>query len=137
MKTELQRKLMENYPKLFGLMGDTSKGPKMPMTLFGIECDNGWYNLLDSLFYFLEYENTHGSEDSPIELTQVKEKFGTLRVYYLGGRLESSAVDDMINLAERLSAVTCEECGAPGEIDHTAGWLRCRCKAHEKASWEA
>jgi hypothetical protein len=126
MKAQLTRELIEKYPTLF------DRNPKTCVTLFGFECGDGWYNLLDSLFFFLEYENKNGSEDNPITLTQVKEKFGTLRVYYIGGRLESSAVDSMINLAERLSGVTCEECGAPGEIDHKAGWLRCRCKAHTK-----
>ena len=58
--------------------------------------------------------------------TQVKEKYGTLRFYYNGG-------DDMISgmerMAEAMSAVTCEVCGAPGKT-LGGGWIRTLCRQH-------
>ena len=44
---------------------------------------------------------------------QVKEKFGTLRFYYTGG---DDRIDGMVRMAESMSAVTCETCGAPGKL---------------------
>lgn len=59
---------------------------------------------------------------------QVKEKFGTLRFYYHGG---DDVVDGMVRMAESMSAVMCEECGAPGETGGT-GWITTRCEKHRK-----
>lgn len=57
---------------------------------------------------------------------QVKEKFGTLRFYYGGG-------DDVIRgierMADSMSAVMCEECGAPGR-SRRGGWIRTLCDIH-------
>jgi hypothetical protein len=55
--------------------------------------------------------------------TQVKEKFGALRFYARGGDAETAA---MIQLAQALSSVTCEECGNPGRI-RNHGWMKTRC----------
>ena len=61
-----------------------------------------------------------------VTVDQVKEKFGALRFYYSGG---DTKIRGMVGMAESLSAVTCEECGAPG--DHRqAGWIRTLCDEH-------
>lgn len=57
-----------------------------------------------------------------LAVQQVKEKFGTLR-YYCNG---SDNVDRLINLAEILSAMTCENCGKYGKI-RQGGWIRTLC----------
>lgn len=57
---------------------------------------------------------------------QVKEKFGTLRFYYTGG---DDAIDGMVQLAEAMSAVTCDVCGAPGK-KNSSGWISTRCEEH-------
>jgi hypothetical protein len=56
----------------------------------------------------------------------VKEKFGTLRFYYTGG---DDIIDGMVQMAESMSGVTCEECGASGKTKG-GGWLSTRCEAH-------
>jgi ribosomal protein S27E len=63
--------------------------------------------------------------------TQVKEKFGTLRFYAQGG---NECTHGMIQMAEAMSAVTCEMCGAPGTTGGK-GWIRTLCARHhmEKA----
>lgn len=58
---------------------------------------------------------------------QVKEKFGTLRFYYHGG---DDYVHGMVRMAEAMSAVTCEDCGAPGH-QRGGGWIRTLCDHHE------
>jgi hypothetical protein len=63
---------------------------------------------------------------------QVKEKFGSLRFYHPG----SDAIDRYVRLAEKLSSVTCEECGKPGTANHS-GWIRTQCddcRNHRAAS---
>jgi hypothetical protein len=60
--------------------------------------------------------------------SQVKEKFGTLRFYMDHGCEE---IWQHISQAERESAVTCEDCGAYGEI-REGGWIRTLCNDCEK-----
>lgn len=57
---------------------------------------------------------------------QVKEKFGTLRFYYSGG---DDVVSGIERMADSMSAVMCEECGAPGR-SRRGGWIRTLCDVH-------
>lgn len=61
-----------------------------------------------------------------IEFTQVKEKFGGLRLYtnYGGGY-----VDGVISMASRMSQCTCETCGQPGKI-RGKRWYYTACEQH-------
>lgn len=61
--------------------------------------------------------------DNRPRASQVKEKFGTLRFYMT---CETDEMDKLIQEAEHLSAVTCEECGEPGELRGTS-WLTTLC----------
>jgi hypothetical protein len=63
---------------------------------------------------------------SQVVAMQVKEKFGTLRFYYSGG---DDYVRGLENMAESMSAVTCEECGSPGVV-RKGGWIRVLCDTH-------
>ena len=63
-----------------------------------------------------------------VVVTQVKEKFGTLRFYYNGG---DNYIDALVAMAEGMTARTCEECGNPGHRSDN-GWIRVRCDKHEK-----
>lgn len=58
---------------------------------------------------------------------QVKEKFGTLRFYYNGG---DDYVKGVMDMAESMSGVTCEQCGAPGK-SNDSGWIRTTCETHK------
>jgi hypothetical protein len=61
-----------------------------------------------------------------VVVSQVKEKFGGLRFYYDGG---NDNIRGMVGMAESLSAITCEQCGAPGDQRHD-GWIRTLCNEH-------
>jgi len=63
---------------------------------------------------------------SQVVVSQVKEKFGTLRFYYDGG---DEYIRGAVDLAESMTGATCEECGAPGKVSDK-GWIRVRCAAH-------
>lgn len=60
-------------------------------------------------------------------LVQIKEKFGTLRVYVHNS---TDRVEALIDFAEGMSAVTCEVCGKPGKLDSTHGWVKTHCVDH-------
>jgi hypothetical protein len=55
--------------------------------------------------------------------TQIKEKYGTLRVYHSGG---DEYCEGIIAMAEQMSSVTCEDCGVPGKV-RNGGWIRTLC----------
>jgi len=78
MDKKLQEQLFSKYPKIFAQKD-------MPMSetcmCWGIECGNGWYNLIDSLCGQLQW-NTDQNKYPQVIATQVKEKYGTLRFYY-------------------------------------------------------
>ena len=110
--------LIQKYRSLFDpeeIIHDETKS----CMVWGIECDNGWYDILDEMMAKI------ASLNLPPEFTfsQIKEKFATLRVYtsYCDERVEK-----IIEEAEAKSAVTCEICGKPGTVNQE-GWRRCRC----------
>jgi hypothetical protein len=65
---------------------------------------------------------------SQVVATQVKEKFGTLRFYFMGG---DDVIDGMVSMAESMSACMCEVCGAPATENQESGWIRTRCEEHK------
>lgn len=92
------------------------------------ECGDGWAGLLGELFGQLETHLDHHPDLAEIfEFTQIKEKFGTLRVYYGGG---DDVIAHLIAQAENRSALVCELCGNPGSTRKTTGWLYTACDIH-------
>lgn len=59
--------------------------------------------------------------------TQVKEKFGTLRFYSVGG---DDFTNGVICMAESMSARMCEVCSAPAVTGQDRGWIRTVCEEH-------
>jgi hypothetical protein len=171
MKIELEQELVKKYPKLFKhYRGD----PRETCMAFGIETNDGWYKTLDHLFGYLtdlmerklvvdytkEYKDQHKEDKEyyhkycsykflppQIILDQVKEKYGTLRVYYhttfedipedIWAVLDlkdfykkmdeyNDMIDHAISYAEYQSARTCEVTGQEGNL-YTKGWCRVLC----------
>lgn len=81
---------------------------KEPYELFGIECGAGWKKLYQPILDYIEEYNKDKEGDNKIEIYQIKEKFGGLRVY-LSKKTEE--LRQMINKAEAESYHTCEICG--------------------------
>ena len=114
-------------PKLETLL---TKYPKILSSLrYGsIECDDGWYTLIDTLCLLIQsYIDTH-DQIPQVEALQIKEKFGGLRFYCNGG---NEYINGMIRLAEELSYKICDVCGNKGE-PNIAGYISTRCKEHTK-----
>lgn len=61
----------------------------------------------------------------PVQITQIKEKFGTLRFYYNGG---DDIIGGMVWLAEHMSGSTCEICGSTKYVYQTKGWIKTTCE---------
>ena len=143
--------LFEKYPLIF----QVRKGRELePFCMFGIECGSGWFPLLDALCYqiqtYIDYRvefnkriiernketDPEGQIDQQmvfeyipqVTVTQVKEKYGTLRFYYDGG---DETIDGMVRMAEAMSSITCEQCGNLGRM-RGRHWFYTACDEHSK-----
>jgi len=132
MDTTLQQKLYITFPEFFeSVKSEEKDSPHTPQYLFGIECEDGWYDLLYKLFFDLE--QTMISQElkqlDPVEypqIIQIKEKFGGLRFYV------DSAIDEqykLINKVEKQSYHICEKCGKKGKLRNIYDWYWTLCKS--------
>lgn len=95
----------------------------------------GWHGLLDMLFSnFEQYADE-------VTITQVKEKFGGLRVYLGPIRMKPKQRDteyqpnlfDMAEFAETASEYICEFCGKRGRPEAGKyGWIKTVCEDHKE-----
>jgi hypothetical protein len=115
MNEENTKYLIEHFPKLYAGVGKPLTESLMG---FGFECGDGWFELVRDLSEKLE---PHG-----VEAIQVKEKFGGLRFYLVGGAPDE--VWDLIDEAETKSEKICELCGEPGTL-RGKGWVKTLCSA--------
>jgi hypothetical protein len=166
MKQELEDQLIEKYPALFA-------GVDEPLTQnlmgFGCEHGDGWYDLLNTMCRLISWELRNagwvdllpeyreegkicGQYTAPtLKFMQIKEKFGTLRVYYtlnqpedpehhkydqksLDNRYEyiRGRISGFVTYTEHLSAQVCEVCGKPGKT-YYGGWISTKCPDHASA----
>jgi hypothetical protein len=82
-----------------------------------IDCDPGWDWILEDLDKKLSYL------DFNYKLTQIKEKFGTLRFYYQAQMTKDvvlDLMDDAVRTAELYSSTTCELCGKSSMMSDTS-----------------
>lgn len=107
--------LRDRYPEFF------SSAP-----LREIACLPGWLDLIEELCRTLKTHMDAHPELPPIQVRQVKEKFGGLRFYYSGG---DAACREMVASTEELSMSTCEVCGQAGTLGGER-WLSVRCLDH-------
>jgi hypothetical protein len=150
MKYELENKLFETYPIIF-------KEKDMPMSetcmCWGCECDDGWYPLINDLCSKLQiFYEKHQLE---VNFVQVKEKYGTLRIYYnmhfgapgdtklseyfngfatcYGSDIKyddlSNYVKNLIDFYTSISSIVCERCGMTGAANRKiCGWWTTLCE---------
>lgn len=95
---------------------------------FPFECGEGWNDLLLDLFRDLDvaFREDNVNPDH-ILLSQIKEKFGGLRVYLSP---ETVKVEEVIRKYEELSYTVCEVCGKPGKLRDDQSWWRTLCDEH-------
>jgi hypothetical protein len=76
MKKELEEKL---YTKYSGMFADHTKPMSQTCMCWGCSCGDGWYHIIDHMCE--ELAQLQEQYDIQIIFDQIKEKFGTLRVY--------------------------------------------------------
>lgn len=172
-----QKHTLESLIEEFPLLLKQEKEALEPFAMFGFECRDGWYNIINSALttimssyhqkngnvkylkstiedlesyiknkrawykgdatdeelaieqqeaYNKAVEELKEAEDSLPRFTQIKEKFGTLRMYYEGGDETTSAI---VSFAENMSETTCEVCGDVGQV-YGGGWISTLCRKH-------
>lgn len=164
MSPELEQKLIEKYPVLFR---DVNEPVTKSCMAFGCEFSDGWYKLLDELCEYitrlsnrtdlLKLNKEYHTEENrgfiylkrpTISFTQVKEKFGMMRIYWTGNGIENweeicakvqqddreravnkyyDEIQNAIDYVEFLSSRVCESCGQPGKLSNK-GWIKVRCE---------
>ena len=125
MNKELDEKLCAKYPKIFA---DRHGDMRTTAMCWGFDCNDGWYNLLNGLCDSIQsyLDNNPHLKVTQVIATQVKEKYGGLRFYYMGG---DGTIHGMVWLAEHLSYLMCEECGSMDKVTQTSGWVYTRCES--------
>ena len=94
--------------------------PEILKAPWGIECGAGWCDLI-----LATCEVLSNTPEPPV-LTDVKEKFGLLRIY---ARSVQAMDDEIIEAAEVLSGRICEQCGALGKR-RPVSWISTLCDDH-------
>ena len=122
---ELQE-LSERFPRLF-------RGAQ-PAVLSHVPV--GWSGIVGTLFTGID-ELLNDDQAKCFCVKQVKEKFGTLRLYASFDRIDAEGVNpnptalrSLVHAAVAASEVTCYVCGAPGEMRNLGAWASVRCDAH-------
>ncbi len=159
MRAELEKKLESEFP--FMKKGETLEKQKTDgcvhdlYSAFGIECLDGWYDLIHDLCS--EIMDAYKEAGRPMDLVpdQVKEKFGTLRFYYHfegrpagfhgidlirndGSGINSirvtpqaddfeKKISDIVRKYEDKSGTVCEECGSSGTLRSDTPWIMTLC----------
>ncbi|WP_298257236.1 hypothetical protein [Bradyrhizobium sp.] len=116
--------LVESYPDLFR-SGDPPRVQGWPAV------GDGWRDLMQRAC--VRIRAAVQADGGTFKFTQIKEKFGSARLYWDGKLPPEGAaqVEDAIDLAEARSACTCEVCGHEGRL-YGPGWLLTRCDAHNE-----
>ena len=92
---------------------------------FGFEMDSGWFPIMIELCDKIQDLITLNPEKyREFKFVQVKEKFGTLRVYC---SCYNDEISDLIDEAEEKASITCESCGAEGRMTYVHGWYKTLC----------
>ena len=88
------------------------------------ECGKGWGPLVEKVAAAIDsYNASH--PDSPVEVSQIKQKFGGLRIYHYNAPED---IRQVIDEAIEASWHTCERCGATeGVTTNTEGYMVTLC----------
>lgn len=123
MSPKLDALLCQRYPQIFR---HRHTDPQACAMGWGLQCGDGWFDLIDTLCERLQQETEHGGAPQAVA-TQVKQKWGRLRFAVEPATERQQA---MIDLAEALSARLCEQCGKPGRMQSIKGFRTTRCEEH-------
>lgn len=86
-----------------------------------------YYKKIQKLRNYIDKKSKWESYESipQVNITQIKEKYGTLSFYYTGG---DEMIQGMVWLAEHQSGNICEICGTTENTYQTKGWITTTCE---------
>jgi uncharacterized protein with HEPN domain len=126
MSVEHSKQLIERHPGLYRLADASPVPSSRPFAREGFAVGDGWFQLIDRLSAKL-------SADPGLVVSQLKEKFGLLRVYFEMSPLPPDEIEEATDaaLAEAVaqSRITCEWCGKPGRNARREGYWSVKCDA--------
>lgn len=103
-----------------------------PLAMFGVETGPGWHPVIKKVLDKISQYNQDSPEDSRIFVDQVKEKFGTLRIYVTYDNVPKETIKDInaaISEAENEARDTCEFCGTKENVGiRIKGWYTTMCE---------
>ena len=104
---------------------------RYPLLTFDKRFDNmtgpGWWPILEMLFSQLSLIVEAGY---PVKITQIKEKFGGLRVYVSSNKESAGAVHDAISDAAHRATGACYFCGESATLRTDRAWIATLCDEH-------
>ena len=152
MSPELEHELVSKYPDIFK---DYKGDPKDTCLAFGIECGDGWFDIIERLCHLIQSEVDYINRMHKDKMkyrcwaVQVKEKYGTLRFYYEFSYAEGLSkqeqeiihrstdhIGGMSAMAAKMSARVCEHCGDRGKVTH-GSFPRTLCNACDTLTHDA
>lgn len=112
--------LVQQFPRVF-----RGKAPEYS------DVDPGWSSIAQTFFQRLDH--LLGELGCTVEVWQVKEKWGELRIYLRMAALDDvqrAVVDGWLKEARDRSLETCCRCGQPGELRTDRGYVLTLCDVH-------
>ena len=97
MRSELEQRLFTDFPHMFR----TRLDPYYPLSSWGVECDDEWFELIYELTRQIHDYIQDKPELRDLQVNQIKEKFGTLRYYV---RPRDEYIGELIDRAREASA---------------------------------
>lgn len=124
--------LVMNYPFLLPLdyQGKVPKDYDFTYTEIDM-LPKGWHSIMcDMCVDLLGYFKDHNIDPYAFHIDQLKEKFGSIRLYYslhFEDKFDDEGIDEIIRKYEELSEHTCCECGKEATL-MSKGWICPYCK---------
>jgi len=155
MNKDLERKIFENFPELFPRLKKTAHYAYGGV--YSISVGDGWYAIIHNACSLIKnrlenksemegatlisiedfYNEIEGMDDIDEsdrikyyiipEFSEIKEKYGELRLY-ISDPNNDDYIDGILDMATKISTVTCECCGRPSKRRNDAGWIVNQCK---------
>lgn len=128
MRPSLERALIADFPVFFTESGLTARQSCMGR---GIACGDGWEPLIRRVAAAAEMIRER--RGVVIHATQVKQKFGALRIYHeIAGTYDRDPrFSSIVTAAAAISTRICEVCGQPGRLSVACGrYYRSVCAVH-------
>lgn len=94
------------------------------LMIWGAECGSGWYPLIQELFDKIQVLVNNNSEYKELEVVQVKEKYGELRIYL---NYSYDDIEKLIDEYTEKSLHICERCGKDGCLRDDHHWYTTLC----------